>query len=109
MDDAILEVLVEYDPNGSLVMTHESQGTDMGLSSGFLGYDTWDERLLNYKEEIKKAGIKIRVNHVSYGAKHPNTYRITLKNNRRTHQVTALSTGGGMIEIVEIDLSLIHI
>jgi len=103
MDDAIHEVLIEYDPNGSLVTTHKSQGTDMGLYGGFLGYDTWDERLLNYKEEIKKAGIKIRVNYVSYGAKHPNTYRITLKNNRRTHQVTALSTGGGMIEIVEID------
>ena len=103
MDDEIQEVLIEYDPNGSLVTTHTSQGTDMGLYSGFLGYDTADERLLRYKEEIKKAGIKIRVNHVAYGAKHPNTYRITLKNNTSAHQVTALSLGGGMIEFVEID------
>jgi L-serine dehydratase len=103
MDDLIQEVLIEYDPNGSLVTTHASQGTDMGLYSGFLGYDTCDERILNYKEEIKKAGIKIKVNHISYGAKHPNTYRITLKNKQLTHQVTALSLGGGMIEFVEID------
>ena len=103
MDDVIDEVLVEYDPNGSLVTTHESQGSDMGLYSGFLGYETDDERMLKYKEEVKKAGIKIQVNHVAYGAKHPNTYRITLKNNVHTHQVTALSLGGGMIEIIEID------
>lgn len=103
MNDIIHEVLIEYDPNGSLVTTHESQGTDMGLYSGFLGYDTDDERMLKYKEEIKKTGIKILVNHVAYGAKHPNTYRITLKNNKCSHQVTALSLGGGMIEIVEID------
>lgn len=103
LNDVIHEVLIEYDPKGSLVTTHESQGTDMGLYSGFLDYDTDDERILKYKEEIKKAGIKIRVNHVAYGAEHPNTYRITLKNNKCTHQVTALSLGGGMIEIVEID------
>ena len=103
MDDVIHEVLIEYDPNGSLVTTHASQGTDMGLYSGFLDYDTCDERILNYNEEIEKAGIKIKVDHVSYGAKHPNTYRIKLKNNKSIHRVTALSLGGGMIEIIEID------
>ena len=103
LDGVIHEVLIEYDPTGSLVTTHESQGTDMGLYSGFLGYETDDERILKYKEEIKKAGIKIRVSHVAYGAEHPNTYRITLKNDSCTHQVTALSLGGGMIEIVDMD------
>lgn len=103
MDNAIHEVLIEYDPTGSLVSTHQSQGTDMGLYSGLLGFDIIDERIPNYKEEIKKAGINIKVNYVSYGAKHPNTYRINLKNNRWSHQVTAISVGGGMIEIVEID------
>ncbi|MCK5351597.1 hypothetical protein KAJ77_03410, partial [bacterium] len=36
-----------FDPDGSLATTHESQGTDMGLFSGFLGWDTTDERLTN--------------------------------------------------------------
>ena len=27
--------VIEYDPNGSLVTTHKSQGTDMGLYGGF--------------------------------------------------------------------------
>jgi len=103
MEGSIREALIEYDPNGALVTTHKSHGTDMGLYSGFLGYDTSDVKLLNYKREIKKAGISIKVKYVSYGAKHPNTYRITLKNDRWKHRVTALSTGGGMIEIVDID------
>ena len=56
MDHKIKEVCIEYDPEGSLVTTHESQGSDMGLYSGFLGYDTHDGRLVNYREEIKKSG-----------------------------------------------------
>jgi len=99
----IRDVLIEYDPNGSLVTTHESQGSDMGLYGGLLGYDTWDKRLLNYRNEITKAGIAIRVKYVSYGAKHPNTYRITAGDDGITHRVTALSVGGGMIELGEID------
>jgi L-serine deaminase len=51
MGNDIREALIEYDPNGSLVTTHESHGTDMGLYSGLLGFDTCDERLLNYKKE----------------------------------------------------------
>ncbi len=103
MGGRIRDVLIEYDPNGSLVTTHESHGSDMGLYSGLLGYDTLDKRLLNYRNEIKKAGMTVRVKYVSYGAKHPNTYRITAASDRTTHRVTALSVGGGMIELVEID------
>ncbi len=103
MGGSIRDVLIEYDPNGSLVTTHESQGSDMGLYSGLLGYDTWDKRLLNYRNEVKKAGIAIRVKYVSYGATHPNTYRIRAANDSITHRVTALSVGGGMIEFVEMD------
>ena len=36
--------VMDYDPNGSLVTTHKSQGTDMGLYGGFLGWDA-DEPL----------------------------------------------------------------
>jgi L-serine dehydratase len=103
MDDDIQEVFIEYDPGGSLVTTHESQGSDMGLYGGFLGYDTHDERLMNYREEIKKSGICIHVDYVHFGARHPNTYKITLKNEQYVHRVLAISTGGGMIEIIEID------
>ena len=39
------EVLVQFDRSGSLLTTHETQGSDMGLFAGLLGWDATDERL----------------------------------------------------------------
>ena len=103
MDSSIGSVLIEFDRTGSLATTHESQGSDMGLCGGLLGFEPSDERLVHYREEIRKAGIQVRFKTGSYGDAHPNTYRLSLKNAQETHDLVALSTGGGMIEIVEID------
>ncbi|UCD81251.1 MAG: L-serine ammonia-lyase, iron-sulfur-dependent, subunit alpha [Desulfobacterales bacterium] len=103
MSDEIEDVLVEFDEAGSLPTTHESQGSDMGLCGGLLGFATSDERLLNYKHELQHAGIKIRYVSGNYGDPHPNTYRLTLKNSSETHSMIAVSTGGGMIKVCEID------
>ena len=107
MDGDIRSVVIDYDPSGSLVTTHESQGTDMGLYGGLLGWEAYDERMPNYKEEIEKAGIAIKVNYLDYGAKHPNTYRINISNEKISHSFTAISTGGGMLEVQEIDGSML--
>ncbi len=37
------------------------------------------------------------------GPTHPNTYKLTLSGDEEAHSVTAISTGGGMIEVIEID------
>ena len=103
MNGKIKKVLIEYDPNGSLVTTHTSQGTDMGLYGGFLGWEADEDRLPEYQKYIHEAGIDIKVSYVSYGAEHPNTYKISLSNDIEKHQLTALSTGGGMIRVVEVD------
>ncbi len=103
MGGTLAKVLVEYDPNGSLVTTHKSQGSDMGLFGGFLGWEAHDDRLPSYREGVKEAGIEIEIRYVSYDAKHPNTYKMTLENSQETHTMTAISTGGGMMEIQEID------
>jgi L-serine dehydratase len=103
MNGAIKDVRVEFDESGSLPTTHESQGSDMGLGGGLLGCETSDPKLLDYQRELNKAGIKIRYVHGSYGDSHPNTYRLTLKNSGETHHLIAVSTGGGMIEVREID------
>lgn len=103
MDGNIKDVLIEFDPNGSLATTHKSQGSDMGLFGGFLGWEAYDESLPNYQQAINEAGISIQLKIVDIGAEHPNTYKITLTNENESHQVVALSTGGGMIEVIEID------
>ena len=103
MENNIEDVLVEFDPNGSLATTHKGQGSDMGLFSGLLGWAADDERLPNYLQGVEDAGIKIRIEIHSIGATHPNTYKITLSNKDETHELTAISTGGGMIEVIQID------
>ncbi len=103
MDGTIEEVLIEFDPNGSLATTHESQGSDMGLFGGFLGWEADDERLPEFQKAIHEAGIDIKIIIHDISAEHPNTYKVTLKNYQESHELTALSVGGGMIEIIEID------
>jgi L-serine dehydratase len=60
MDHNIESVLVEFDSRGSLPTTHESQGSDMGLFGGLLGLELSDKRLVQYREEIRTAGIQIQ-------------------------------------------------
>jgi len=103
MGGEIEEVLVEFDRLGSLPATHESQGSDMGLFGGLLGWEADDERLPDSAEALADAGVRLRFETVDVGDPHPNTYRLTLKNARETHTLVAISTGGGMIEVVELD------
>ena len=97
------EVLVEFDRNGSLPTTHESQGSDMGLFGGLLGWDAADERLPGSAQALRETGVQIRIETVEAGDEHPNTYRLTLRNEREQHSLIAISTGGGMMEVIAVD------
>jgi L-serine dehydratase len=108
MEGEITEVLVEFDRAGSLPTTHESQGSDMGLFGGLLGWEADDERLPESAKALAEAGIKLRIETVDVGDPHPNTYRLTLKNSRETHSLIAISTGGGMMEVLSIDGVPLH-
>jgi L-serine dehydratase len=108
MDGEITDVLVEFDRAGSLPMTHESQGSDMGLFGGLLGWEADDERLPNSAQALVDAGIKLRFETVDVGDPHPNTYRLKLRNHREEHDLIAISTGGGMIEVIGIDGVPLH-
>jgi L-serine dehydratase len=103
MDGDISDVLIELDPQGSLATTHESQGSDMGLFGGLLGWDTTHERLEDSPRAIQEAGIRVKIRITPIHASHPNTYQMTIRNSRETHKMTAISTGGGIIEVIGID------
>jgi len=97
-------VLVEYDPSGALVTTHATQGSDLGLGGGLLGWEPDDPRVLEYERHLQEAGIAVDVKYVSYGATHPSTYRLTVDSPEGTqHRLEAISTGGGIIEVTRID------
>lgn len=103
MDGCIEQVVIQFDPNGSLATTHESQGSDMGLFGGLLGWEPDDERMVESARYLEQAGVQVRIEIVDSGAQHPNTYKLILRNTNEGHDMTAVSTGGGMLEITEID------
>ncbi|HUV64324.1 MAG TPA: serine dehydratase beta chain, partial [Sedimentisphaerales bacterium] len=48
----IKKVVIEFDRHGSLATTHESQGSDMGLFAGLMGWNATDERLPDSARKI---------------------------------------------------------
>lgn len=97
------EVNVEFCNSGSLPATHASQGSDMGLFGGLLGWNADDERLPNSGQALKDSGIELTFVYGDYGDEHPNTYRLTLLSPTEKHSLIAISTGGGMFEVLSID------
>jgi L-serine dehydratase len=102
MGHNLTAVHITYDSKGSLATTHESQGTDMGLYSGFLGRNAEDEELIHYREAVKKSGLHIQVNIEKLNDPHPNTYHLKLFNQEENIYMKAISIGGGMMEITQI-------
>lgn len=96
-------VLLEFDTHGSLPTTYESQGSHMGLCGGLLGWDADDPRLPQSAETLRSAGVQVEMRSAAFGDHHPNTYRLTLTKHGAEHRIVALSTGGGMIEVISID------
>ena len=103
MQGVIDNVLVECDAQGSLALTFDNQGSDIGLWGGLLGWEATNERLAQSEQALHAAGVTTEVRVGDFGDIHPNTYRLTLKNSRETHKLMAISTGGGMIEVISID------
>ncbi|WP_136796663.1 L-serine ammonia-lyase, iron-sulfur-dependent, subunit alpha [Desulfosediminicola ganghwensis] len=97
------KVTVRFDLSGSLPTTYISQGSDMGLCGGLLGFTADDARLVNYKEELQKSGLTITYINDNFGDPHPNTYNLSLRNGKEQHHMVAISLGGGMIELIAID------
>ncbi|PUZ30077.1 L-serine dehydratase [Chitinophaga costaii] len=103
MQGNIQQVHIVFDPDGSLATTHKTQGSDMGLFGGLLGWEADDERLPASEEYLSQAGIITDIDIRATGATHPNTYTLCLSNAVESKTLTGISTGGGMITIIEID------
>jgi L-serine dehydratase len=96
-------VRIDFDTAGSLATTHASQGSDMGLFGGLLGWEADDPRLPRSAAALEAAGIDFEIRTPTLHDPHPNTYRLSLHRNGTEHRLVALSTGGGMIEVIEVD------
>jgi L-serine dehydratase len=98
------KVLVEFDRKGSLATTYEGQGSAMGLISGLLGVSILDPAIVRYREIAEEHKMMIQFQLTDFEASHPNTYKIKVENDKREmFHFIAVSTGGGMIEIRNIN------
>lgn len=98
------DILVEFDRQGALATTYEGQGSAMGLIAAFLGIDILDEAMVDYRKLAEEKGLRIRFEISDLAADHPNTYQLSISSpGNGTLQIKALSTGGGMVDIRQIN------
>ena len=95
-DDTPTEV--EFQLFNSFAKTYRGHGTDLALVAGILGMDTDDLEIAH------KRGIKIVWTiQKDSNAPHPNTTKITVKNEHKSISVTGISIGGGNIRVTELN------
>jgi len=96
--------LVEFDPDGSLASTYHEQGADIGLAGGLLGMDLNDQQLVDALEIARQENMDLSFQLTPFSADHPNTYRINASTvSGKEIQMVCLSTGGGMVEVTNIN------
>ena len=95
---------VEFQLFNSFAKTYQGHGTDLALVAGILGMNTDDPKIPNSLEIAHQRGIKIIWTiQKDSNAPHPNTAKITIKNDRKTISVTGISIGGGNIQVTELN------
>lgn len=94
--------LVEYQVGTPLAGSLE-HGTHMGVTGALQGFSMTDERMENAEHTMGESNIDYRIRIHDYGATHESNYKITISNGEDTHVIQAISIGGGIIEVQEID------
>ncbi len=104
IDGKPVEFIAEFHKEGSLAATYHGHGSDIGLIGGLLNYEPSDPDLVTSLEKAKGIGLNVEFRISDYQATHPNTYKMVIKSDLGEKlNVTAISVGGGMFEIIEID------
>ncbi|AWI06055.1 L-serine ammonia-lyase, iron-sulfur-dependent, subunit alpha [Clostridium drakei] len=95
---------IYFETKGSFAMTYKGQRSDKGLVGGLLGWEPEDARIINSLNEAKKRRIKISFNITNFDTLHPNTVKLVLTDiNNNKFYITGVSTGGGMVELIEFN------
>ena len=98
------KVIVEFDRTGALATTYLGQGSAMGLAGGLLGLEMTNPEIINYEKHLKNSCFSIEYIITDLENKHPNAYQICIQYpHREDLHILAISTGGGMFEIIEIN------
>lgn len=95
---------VEITLYGSFADTGRGHGTDRAIIAGVLGVGPDDERIKYSMLLAKSENMDVIVHYSSEECEHPNTARVKVTgDDGRSYTIVGVSTGGGNIEIREID------
>lgn len=96
------KVIVKFDKTSALATTYLGQGSAMGMAGGLLGLEMTDPEIVNYEKHLENSNFIIEYIITDIENKHPNAYQISVKYpDREDLNILAISTGGGMFEILE--------
>lgn len=87
---------------GSFAKTYKGHGTDVAIVGGILGFDTYDNRIVDSLVIAKDFGIEIEFIPSNEETDHPNTAKIQLEDEKGRIEVIGVSIGGGKVEIIQI-------
>ena len=88
----------------SFARTYEGHGSDRAIIAGLLDFKTDDKRIKDSLDIAAKEGLAYKFKSVgNASALHPNTIRLTLKNESKKIEVLGESKGGGLINIAEVN------
>ncbi len=104
---ALLEeepVEARFELHSAFAKTMRGHGTDRALVAGALGMEVDDARLKDALEMAAASGFPYKLKPKNMGPEaHPNSVAIHLKERRGRSRFSAPRSGGGMIEIREVD------
>ncbi|PLX02453.1 MAG: serine dehydratase [Marinilabiliales bacterium] len=96
------KVIVKFDKSSALATTYIGQGSALGLAGGLLGLEMTNPEIINYKTHLENSSFTIEYIITDIENKHPNAYQINVQYPQRdVLHILAISTGGGMFEIIE--------
>lgn len=93
---------------GSFAETYKGHGTALAIVAGVLGFDTQDERIPNSIEIAESQGIEIEFITSNIKVPHANTVNLNLATAETELNLTAISIGGGSIQLTEISNQFIN-
>lgn len=105
LGEALSSIVIELDRDGSFAGTFGLMSEDLGMLSGARGFAPDDERMFDIKEILASEGIEYRFSYVTFPEpKHPNAVKFILTGKSgKTVYLRGNSTGGGMVETVDIN------
>jgi len=96
------KVIVKFDKFSALATTYLGQGSALGMAGGLLGLEMTDPEIVDYEKHLEDSLFTIEYIITDIDNKHPNAYQINVQYpDKEDLNILAISTGGGMFEILE--------